>query len=292
MPPKPGCRATGYPTASPLYREAGLFHPPPAALPTEARPVTRRPDIPIFPVFNYLPPIPLSQKQGRPASQCYSVVERTTRFPKPRPARLGNPRAIERTNEEHKEPSRCLSVCDWHRTARGPPAGYRKSIDFKWFTENWLCSFKKLARQDAGAPPTSTPNEPPAARPVPDDCKSIDSTGLIQNWLCSSKKAPDPNLDPQSRPGTGGRTCTRRHAETMNINDLTSLALFGGNLRASCTTAIRLYFHPMGGRRSGHPDATNVTECYANREKRPFVPLSKTPRHRWPDVQPKTRWNY
>jgi hypothetical protein len=63
----------------------------------------------------------------------------------------------------------------------------------------------------------------------------------------------------------------------MNINDLTSLALFGRNLRASCATAIRLYFHPMGGRRSGHPNATNVTECYANREKRPFVPLSKTP---------------
>src|ERR1039457_1882483 len=69
-----------------------------------------------------------------------------------------------------------------------PPAGYRKSVDFKWFTENWLCSFKKLARQDAGAPQPPTPNEPPAARPVPDDCKSIDSTGLIQNWLCSSKK--------------------------------------------------------------------------------------------------------
>lgn len=59
---------------------------------------------------------------------------------------------------------------------------------------------KKLARQDAGAPQPPTPNEPPAARPVPDDCKSIDSKGLIQNWLCSSKKAPDPNLDPQSAP--------------------------------------------------------------------------------------------
>ena len=200
MPPKPGCRATGYPTASPLYREAGLSAATGRYPVTEARPVTRRPDIPIFPVFNYLPPIPVSQKQGRPASQCYSVVERNTRFPKPRPTRLGNPRAVERTNEEHKEPSRCLSVCDWHRTARGPPAGYRKSIDFKWFTENWLCSFKKLARQDAGAPQPPTPNEPPAARPVPDDCKSIDSTGLIQNWLCSSKKAPDPNLDPQSAP--------------------------------------------------------------------------------------------
>src|ERR1022692_3628821 len=136
---------------------------------------------------------------------------------------------------------------------------------------------KKLARQDAGAPQPPTPNEPPAARPVPDDCKSIDSTGLIQKWLCSSKKAPDPNLDPQSRPGTGGRTRSRRQAETMNINDLTSLGLFGRNLRASCATAIRLYFHPIGGRRSGHPDATNVTECYANREKRPFVPFSKTP---------------
>src|ERR1039457_4053380 len=54
-----------------------------------------------------------------------------------------------------------------------PAAGYRKSIDFKWFTENWLCSFKKLAHQDAGAPQPPTPNEPPAARPVPDDCKSI-----------------------------------------------------------------------------------------------------------------------
>src|ERR1039457_4235338 len=134
------------------------FHPPPAALPTEARPVTRRPDIPIFPVFNYLPPIPLSQKQGRPASQCYSVVERT--------------------NEEHKEPSRCLSVCDWHRTARGPPAGYRKSVDFKWFTENWLCSFKKLARQDAGAA------EPPAraARPP--------SASIFILWVAGAPAIP------------------------------------------------------------------------------------------------------
>src|ERR1035438_3786511 len=86
----------------------------------QAPSVTRRPDFPISPVFNRLPPFPMPQKEGRPASQCYSVVERATHSPTA-PARLGNRRPIERENEEYKQPSRRITVCAWHRTAPSPP---------------------------------------------------------------------------------------------------------------------------------------------------------------------------
>src|ERR1035438_1456156 len=95
--------------------------------------VTRRPDFLIYPVFNRLPPFPMPQKEGRPASQCYSVVERATPafgnvtigcrifIQHVAPAHLGNPRPIERENEEYKQPSRRITVCAWHRTAPSPP---------------------------------------------------------------------------------------------------------------------------------------------------------------------------